>query len=232
MYFLANSGCIFRSLIGGKYAQNVEAEQKASMGKHKKMIFLRLYASWTVVRRHTFASCFNNQLKHNDMKNLFLPAIFSILFLAAACNKVDPSLVSTMQSDIANAEELVPTLGKTVEMANMTIEQINKAPEALRNSNTPEMQSILERSVALAGKVQATEAQYKDMLNRFKQLSADYAAGKIKTEEAKKEYEMLSTSLKGAAGTLERIDKFSDLLQADFAKASAGWNAEAEKELK
>jgi chromosome segregation ATPase len=163
------------------------------------------------------------------MKNLISFSILGTLFFFFACKNVDQGLVSTMQTDLAAAEALIPDLEKTVGVANSTVEQIGKAPEALKNSGNAEYQALSEQCSVLSNKVQATQAEFNDLVNKFKQLTDDYAAGRIKTEDAKKEYEMLNNSLKSVGGLLERINAHCDRMQQNYAKLSAGWNAKAEE---
>lgn len=163
------------------------------------------------------------------MKNLFSFCALSLLLLAVACKNVDKDLVGKMQNDLGTMEGLAPafeTLNKNIE--NFT-GQLNAAPEAMKTESNTEYQNLVSMNTMIAQKLMATQAEYNDLLGRLKGLIADYSAGKIKTEDAQKEYEALSAAVQGYSTLVNQMTTVGDQLQADYAKMSATWNAKAEE---
>ena len=165
------------------------------------------------------------------MKNLFALSTLTILILAVACKNVDKEMVDKMEADLIKMEGLAPTfetLGASI--TNVT-NQLNAAPDAMKTESDTAYQQMLDVSNALSQKCLATAAEQNDLTNKLKTLIADYSAGKIKTEDALKEYQMLSTAIQGISNLAVRMNERTEVLQADFAKMSANWNAKAEEAL-
>lgn len=163
------------------------------------------------------------------MKNLLSLAALAILFLAVACTSVDKELVGKMQNDLSAVEGLAPafeTLGKNLD--NMTT-QLNAAPEAMKSESNAEYQNLLRMNSMISQKFQATSAEYNDLSGKLKGLVADYSAGKIKTEDAQKEYETLSGAMQGFSTLIDQLTQVGGQMQTDYAKMSASWNAKAEE---
>lgn len=162
------------------------------------------------------------------MKHLISVFTVAALLSAVACNKVDKDLINKMQSDLAAMEGTAIVAEKaSTTLANLAT-QMNAAPEAMKSGDNPELKSLMEKSGMMSNKLQATMAEYNDLMSKLKTLVADYNAGKIKTEDAKKEYETLSEGLKGSSSMLNNMASASDQIQTAFAKMTADWNAKAE----
>lgn len=163
------------------------------------------------------------------MKNLCSLAALALLLLAASCKGVDKELVGKMQNDLSTSESLAPefeTLTKNID--NLT-NQLNAAPEGLKSESNEEFQNMYNLNSAMAQKCQATIAEYNDLNGKLKDLIANYNAGKIKTEDAQKEYETLSIAVQGFSSLTTRMKEVGEQLQADYAKMSATWNAKTEE---
>lgn len=162
------------------------------------------------------------------MKNLF-----SLLVLAAltvtGCKSFDKELADTMRADLNKLEAMAPSF----ESLNTTIaninNQLNAAPEAMKTEGNAEYQNLIRMSGRVTDKLQATIAEYNDLTGKFRTLVADYSAGKIKTEEATKEYGALLLAMQGYTEVLDNITQRTDAMQAELAKMSASWNAKAEE---
>ena len=163
------------------------------------------------------------------MKKLFSLAAIAFLFLAVACTGIDKELVGKMQNDLSTMEGLAPafeTLSKNIE--NMTT-QLNAAPEAMKSESNTEYQELLSKNNMISQKFQATSAEYNDLSAKLKGLVADYSAGKIKTEDAQKEFETLSAAVQGYSTLASQLTQIGEQMQTDYAKMSATWNANAEE---
>lgn len=162
------------------------------------------------------------------MKHLVSIFTIAALLSVVACNEVDKELINKMQGDLAAMEGTAAVAEKaSTTLANLAT-QMNAAPEAMKGEDNPEMKSLMEKSGMMSNKLQASMAEYNDLMGKLKTLVADYNAGKIKTEDAKKEYETLSEGLKGTSSMLTQMASAGDQIQAAFAKMTADWNAKME----
>lgn len=162
------------------------------------------------------------------MKNLIPVFAVAVLLSALACKKVDKSLIDKMQGDLASLEEASVVAEKASTAVTNLVTQINTAPDAMKSSGNQEINTLIERGNMMPNKLQATVAEYNDLMGKLRTLVAEYNAGKINTEDAKKEYETLSQGLKGTTGLLNRIGAVAEESQTSLAKMTAEWNAKAE----
>ena len=163
------------------------------------------------------------------MKNLFVLSVMTVLMLAVACGGVNKELLGKLQTDLTQLEGLAPAYeAMGVNINNLTT-QLNAVPEGMKTETNPEYQNMLRLNNTMTQKYQATMAEQSDLTNKFRTLIGDYTAGKIKTEDALKEYETLSAGVKGMVELLDRMNKKIDNIQTEYAKMSANMNAAAEK---
>lgn len=171
----------------------------------------------------------NNSKFADNMKNLFAVAMCAVVLLLAACGGIDKELVGKMQADVTKVDGLVPgyeALGTKI--TNIT-NQMNAVPEAVKTQSSAEYQNILRINTTMTQKYQATMAEMGDIKTKIQALVGDYTAGKIKTEDALKEYETLSTAVQGMTDVLDRMNQRMERIETDYAKMSATWNAKAEE---
>lgn len=161
------------------------------------------------------------------MKNLVFMLAAAALSIIS-CQSVDKELVDKMQKKVSEMEGLSATLADMEKSMGNLAAQIVSAPEEMRTGDNPEFKNLLEMSGAMTQKLQATRAEYDDLMNKLKTLSTDYAAGKASTEDARKEYETLSTGLQGISDLVLRIQERATQMETNFAKMSADWNAKQE----
>ncbi len=161
------------------------------------------------------------------MKNLFSLFAFAAL-LAVGCKNIDQELVGKMQTDVTTLEGLATPMADLRKKLETLFNLVNAAPESVKNSENAEYGDLLTLTSAMNQKIQATSAEYDDILARLKTLAADYSAGKIKTEDAKKEYETLSISTRGLSDLLNHMNEIAGQSEAQYAKMSAGWKAAEE----
>jgi len=163
------------------------------------------------------------------MKNLCALIFSFILLFAVGCESTDQELVSQMQGGISTLEGLSVQLKELgPKLTNVTV-RINDAPAEAKADPSGGYQETANLATSTMRKLLAVVSQYSDLQNKLNTLSTDYKAGKIKTEEAKKEYEVLQTGIQGLSETLAEMDATADQLQTQYAKMSADWNAKAEE---
>lgn len=162
------------------------------------------------------------------MKNLVFMLAAAAALSIISCQSVDKELVDKMQKKVSEMEGLSATLTDMEKSMGNLAAQIVSAPEGMKTGDNPEFKNLLEMSGAMTQKLQATRAEYDDLMNKLKTLSTDYAAGKASTEDARKEYETLSTGLQGISDLVLRIQERATQMETNFAKMSADWNAKQE----
>ena len=178
----------------------------------------------------TFAPLFFKQIKNAyDMKNLFALSALTVLTLAVACKGVDKEMIGKMEADLSKMEGMAPAFEALNTSITNVANQLNAAPEAMKTQSNTEYQNMLRISNTMTQKYQATLAEQSDLTGKLKTLIADYTSGKIKTEDAMKEYQTLSTGIQGISEVMDRMNQRAERMQADFAKMSATWNAKAEE---
>lgn len=165
------------------------------------------------------------------MKNLFALSALAVLMLAVACNSVDKEMIAKMEADLSKMEGMAPAFESLNTSITNMANQLNAAPEAMKTQSNTEYQNMLRISNTMTQKYQATVAEHNDVTGKIRTLVADYASGKIKTEDAVKEYQTLSTAVQGISEVMDRMNQRAERMQADFAKMSATWNAKAEETL-
>ena len=163
------------------------------------------------------------------MKNLFALSALAVLILAVACKGVDKELIGKMEADLSKMEGMAPAFEALNTSITNVVNQLNAAPEAMKTESNAEYQNMLRISNTMTQKYQATLAEQSDLTGKLKTLIADYTSGKIKTEDAQKEYQTLSTAIQGISDVMDRMNQRAERMQADFAKMSATWNAKAEE---
>jgi len=185
-----------------------------------------------ICESHTFGPFLNEcfcylKISHN-MKNLVFMLAAAAALSIISCQSVDKELVDKMQKKVSEMEGLSATLTDMEKSMGNLAAQIVSAPEGMKTGDNPEFKNLLEMSGAMTQKLQATRAEYDDLMNKLKTLSTDYAAGKASTEDARKEYETLSTGLQGISDLVLRIQERATQMETNFAKMSADWNAKQE----
>ncbi len=162
------------------------------------------------------------------MKNvltLFSAVLTLFLF---SCGSVDQEMVKNMQNDLTTYEGYAASLEEAGKSVTTLASALATVPESIKKAPTPEFNELSIRTTGMSDKYTATQAEYNDMLNRLKTIIADYSAGKIKKEDAQKEYETIKASLDHLPGLIGRLKDRADQMQANFARQSATWNAEKE----
>ncbi|MCB9306800.1 MAG: hypothetical protein H6565_09395 [Lewinellaceae bacterium] len=162
------------------------------------------------------------------MRNpIFIFAAF-LLFGLSACNSVDKELVSKMQKDVDEMSGLSAAFEEMQQSTSNLAERVSNTPEEMKIDDATSFKDLNEMLAAMAQKQQATIAEYNDLMQKLKNLVAEYSAGKVKTEDAQKEYENLHNGLQGIADLSQRIRERSDQMETNFAKMTATWKAKTE----
>ena len=129
------------------------------------------------------------------MKYVSLMALAATTLLIFACNQVDQNLVAKMQADTTTLASYITEMSGIDADATALLGQLDSAPPAIQA--TEQYVAVRERATALVAKLQASLAQLTDAQAQLGKLSADYAAAKINTENAQKEYDLVAGNYQG-----------------------------------
>jgi uncharacterized protein YukE len=185
-------------------------------------IFRKTYLRPRVFDAHYF--CFHN---FQNMKNLKLLFAAATLLLAAACNNIDKQFVGQMRESLLSTE----TAATGMEATGTALGEMNALLEAAPTEMKADSAfgEVQRKATAFAQKHQATMAEYGDLTARLNTLIADYSAGKIKSDAAHQEFEVLGGGLESMKKAFEDISSLSDDLQAEYGKMKAAWSAAQEE---
>ncbi len=147
------------------------------------------------------------------MKNCFFLLSAACLFFVAACADVDKGLVDNMVAESKSAASMGKmTTAKTAVATVLT--QLEGASETIKSN--PAYLALLEKINGYTAKTEATAAEFADLSGKLNILLADYKAGKIKTEAAKQEFEIISAGFKGTNEIFDRLPVLAAETKSQF----------------
>lgn len=157
------------------------------------------------------------------MKNVLLTALAAIVVLTTACKNLDENLNDSMAAEMeARQKGLTDYVARNQAIAEFNIAATN-APVSLYNDPSAGFATVKENISMIANKYQATVDAYGDHLSRLSRLQDDYRSGKIKTEEAKQEFESINSNFKAIENTFERADDFYKKSSDEYAAIMNTW---------
>ncbi|MBL7805339.1 MAG: hypothetical protein JNL02_16490 [Saprospiraceae bacterium] len=162
------------------------------------------------------------------MKNLLWSISVLSLLLFAACQSKDASLATQITEQAAAAEANVPEFTTTGTNLSNLVDQVQKVPDALKKDTASNYELVQRRIVTFQPKYDKLNGDYESLLQQMKTLSADYAAGKIGTDEAKKKYDEISAELKSIGEHLKSYQETYNQFSADYAKMMADFKGSTE----
>ncbi len=161
------------------------------------------------------------------MKNLLWGFAAASVLAFAACQKKDAQLSSQMQEQITAGEAAVPANNTVSQSLSALVSQVEQAPEELKKDTTSQYQTVYRKISTLQPKFDKVSDDYEETLGKLKTLAADYSAGKVNAEEAKKQYEALQQQLQQMGSSLESYRKIYDEFSADYAKMMADFKGKS-----
>ncbi len=159
--------------------------------------------------------------------------ITAAICLAAllSCNNsnVDQSLLGDMTSTAAQLEEFIGQSEIDGQQLQKFKAVVDRAPEAMRADTAMHFSAFADEFEELSGQHAAVNAQLNDMKIRLAVMTDDYAAGKLKTETVKAEFENFSSSMKNIGETISSFATGFGKAQTDFGKMMADFNMKKEE---
>lgn len=147
-----------------------------------------------------FASCKNNDPK--TQTETTTPTPITDISQYKLSDGADKALVLQMESDISRLQGLMPEFKATYDSLMSKRMYIKQSYSGSANSPT------YEALVKIYGRLATGMADYEEfrgMTGKLIALSADHAAGKIKAEDAKKQYEEIKQNLD------PKVERFSQI---------------------
>lgn len=159
------------------------------------------------------------------MKNVLFTALAAIVVLTSACKNLDENLNDSMATEMeARQKGLADYIARNQAIAEFNIATTN-APASLYNDPSLGFASVKDNINMIASKYQATVDVYGEHLSRLSRLQDDYRSGKVKTEEAKQEFESINSNFKSIVTTLDRADEFYQKTSDQYAEIMNKWKS-------
>ncbi len=159
------------------------------------------------------------------MKNVLFTALAAIVMLTSACNNLDENLTDSIATELESRQNGL----KDYMARNQTISEFNvatgNAPVALLNDPNSGFATVKDNVTMIANKYQATVDVYIEHINRLSRLQEDYRNSKIKTEEAKQEFESINTNFKGIVTTFDQAYEYYKKSSDEYAAILNTWTA-------
>ncbi|MCC6410798.1 MAG: hypothetical protein IT270_04015 [Saprospiraceae bacterium] len=157
------------------------------------------------------------------MKNVLFTALAAIVLLTSACNNLDENLNNSMATELeARQKGLADYLARNKAIGEFNMAS-TKVPASLYNDPGTGFTTVRENLNMITSKYQATVDVYNDHLSKLSRLQEDYQNGKIKTEEAKQEFESINSNFKSIISTLDRADEFYQRTSDQYAEILTKW---------
>ncbi len=150
----------------------------------------------------------------SNMKKMRLLALAAAALMTFACGKVDKNLVAKMQADTGALGAYISEMSAIDTAANALLTQVDNAPQAIQA--TEQYVAVRERASALCAKLQASLAQLTDAQVQLADLIAAYSAGKTDTENAQKEYDLISGNYQNIGPLNARLKEMVGEIGAEF----------------
>lgn len=162
------------------------------------------------------------------MKNLFPFFLLLQLVWAVSCNNVDQKLVAQMDDTVnamqAYTGEFDMNTQGIVSFSNL----VDAAPDALKNDTTSGFAALREKVTAFRIKQETTVTEFKQVLSDLQKTAAEYSAGKISTDDARKQHETLSARLAAIKELLALVGRLNDEAQTEYGKMMAEYRSKTE----
>lgn len=157
------------------------------------------------------------------MKNFSMLLAVLTAFLVVSCSNVDDNLISQLDTHKTSLTNLGAANDGTSKKIAQLINTMESAPENIKG--TKRFVDSYEMLTAMNAKWQATLSTVTDLTQKSQTLEDDYQAGKIKTEDVKKELEVITSNVTGLQDLFVRIGKRIDEFEGEYTKMQADYAA-------
>ena len=162
------------------------------------------------------------------MKNLHGLIIAVLVLGFLSCKQSDAQLAGQITEKASSAEANKAAQEAIGQNMNNLVMEADKAPDALKKDSTYHYAKMYEAMTTIQRKLDMSNDMYEQGIEQLKALAADYAAGKIKKEEAQQKYEELQSGLSKMSERIKSYEGNYNELSADFAKMMADFKAKGE----
>jgi chromosome segregation ATPase len=153
------------------------------------------------------------------MKLLLPICLISITLFWIACGVgTDESLIQKIKSDMKTLENL-PNANDHIKTLTDLASLCNNAPDNMREEAN--FSSISENVNSLLMKLSAMQSQKEDILVKFQDMTREYAAQKMSTEEVQKEYDAIAPGLQALISGLSNAETDYDAISTEYMKMNA-----------
>ena len=160
------------------------------------------------------------------MKNLHGLIIAILLLGFLSCKQSDAQFAGQITEKATTAEAGKAAQEAVGQNMNNLVMEAEKAPEGLKKDSA--FVKIYEDMTTIQRKLDLSNDMYEQGIEQMKALAADYAAGKIKKEEAQLKFEELQTGLGKMSERIKNYEGNYNQLSTDFAKMMADFKGKGE----
>ncbi|MEI6408128.1 MAG: hypothetical protein WCR52_01985 [Bacteroidota bacterium] len=157
------------------------------------------------------------------MKNFSMLLAALTAFLVISCSHVDDSLIGQLDAHKSTLSTMVASNDATTKKIAQMVNTMEAAPANIKG--TKRFVDAYEMLTAMNNKWQATLTTVTDMAQKAQTLADDYQSGKIKTDDVKKEVEIVNTNVSGLQDLFTRIGKRMDDFEGEYKKMEADYAA-------
>jgi uncharacterized protein YoxC len=157
------------------------------------------------------------------MKNFSMLLAALTAFLMVSCSNVDDSLISQLDAHKSTLSTMVASNDATTKKIAQLVNTMEAAPSNIKG--TKRFVDAYEMLTGMNNKWQATVSTVTDLTQKTQTLEDDYQAGKIKTDDVKKEMEVITSNVTGLQDLFTRIGKRMDDFEGEYKKMEADYAA-------
>lgn len=137
----------------------------------------------------------------------FISCILALSALLVSCNTTDKTLLAELQQHVSTFTQVTADTEKAVQTSKDIRALFENAPEALLSDPSSPLAQLKDQSDMVANRLMVRDIDYKEVYQKLQKIVVDYTAGKLTSEEVKRELQFLETRIKDAPKFLEETNK-------------------------
>lgn len=137
----------------------------------------------------------------------FISCILALSALLVSCNTTDKTLLAELQQHVSTFTQVTADTEKAVQTSKDIRALLEEAPEAFLSDPNNPLTQLKDQSDMVANRLTVREIDYKEVSQKLQKILQDYIAGKLTSEEVKRELHFLETRIKDAPAFLVETNK-------------------------
>lgn len=137
----------------------------------------------------------------------FIFCVLALLALLVSCNTTDKTLLAELQQHVSTFTQVTADSEKAVQTSKDIQTLFEHAPPALLSEPNSPLAQLKDQSNMIANRLVVREIDYKEVSQKLQKILQDYIAGKLTSEEVKRELHFLETRIKDAPDFLVETNR-------------------------